>query len=322
MQRHNVYCQLNLFDPWSRTKESWFSHSEDPSEHVINAWSDTHQAEKENYIRYLVARFAGFSNVYWELVNRVDQPGQEAGDVFVEQANQHYLPWLRKYDPYDLPVGGSDVARARQMPDLDIEFPRDTTRPHTSDSRRAVMLNELVHACKNPGKLPKAAYADSMIRQPINRVCYRAAFWRGFVLGAFGSNEASWLDLSEPLNDAVVDVMRDHQALRQFIDSLPIGPAELVRNPGFVEQASAHVGTRAKQGELYVSYFKGQSTAEQIQVRLPPGRYQYRWLEPMLAGTEQPWADVIDVGPGATTLTRPGFNEDVILLVERAPASP
>jgi hypothetical protein len=320
LQRRNIHCQINFFDPWSRTVDSWFDYSEDPSEHIINAWEDSDDSAKENYIRYLVARFASYSNVYWELVNRVDFAGPEAGDRFVQQANLKYLPWLRTHDPYDLPVGASDVQRARQMPDVDIEFPRQTEPPPASDSRRAMLLNELVHQCIDSNGTTAPAHHDSTIREASNRVCYRSAIWRAFVLGISGASEASWLDLTKPLNEAVLTVMHDHKRLHDFIDNLQTRLEELVYNPGFVEGATAHLGTRAKLGQTYVSYFLNGRDAETIQIRLPPGQYRFYWIEPAESEATPAQSGSLTV-PSAlatgTALARPAFETDLVLLIER-----
>ncbi len=330
MQRRNIYCQINFFDPWSRTKGSWFDYSEDPTEHLIDAWHPGDEKAKENYIRYIVARFAGFSNVYWELVNRADFAGEQAGQDFVEQANGDstsggsrpgYLEWLRMYDPYDLPVGASDVPTARRMPDVDIEFPRVTNPPPRSDSRRAMLLNELVHACLDPDGKTAPAHLDRVIRDPRNRLCYRSSFWQAFVLGAFGTNEASWLDLRKPLNDAVLDVMHDQGQLHSIVDSLSTPVSQLVYDPGFVESGSGLVGTRAKLGKTYVSYFLHAREPELVRIRLPVGQYKYQWLYP---GEEDPLRN--QTGGLSTTeevvdLPRPAFERDLVLIVEREGAS-
>lgn len=332
MQRANVYAQLTLFDPWSRKRGSPFEFSEDPTEHVINAWedasdevnlgSDACQGEdlkKRNYIRYLVARYAGYSNVYWELVNRVDEPGTEAGNTFVDQANEKYLPWLREFDPYDLPVGASDIARAREMPDIDIEFSRNTSAPPEPSAQRALIHNELVHVCQGPQGSLRQAYLDAAIREPASRHCYRYAFWQAFVAGALGTSEASWLDISRPLIQPVLDVMRDQQRLRQIVEDLLPEIDELEPMPEFIEPTNGYVGTRAKPGHAYVSYFAHQRAPERITIHLPPEKvYSYRWVLP---GEPPPRGDGELSGkfvgsPDGIELQRPGFEEDLALIVE------
>lgn len=322
MRRRNIYCQVSFFDPWSRRTGSWFETSGDPNDHVLNAWSNEDDDAKQNYIRYVVARLAGYSNVYWELVDRVDAPGESAGAEFVEQANTKYLPWLRAFDPYDLPVGGSDVEWARQMPDLDIEFPRDDLRSYNPDSRRAVVLNDQLHSCLDKTGSPDSARDDATIREPDNRHCYRESLWEAFVLGGYGAVEAPGLDLNEPPNNAVVEVMRDHQRLRSIVAGLHSELPDLVNNPGFVESASAHVGTRAKLGQTYISYFNPGQPAESIEVRLEPGRYQFRWLLPGDPDLTPAQTGTVESNTASTSLDRPAFEEDLVLIIERIPEPP
>lgn len=322
MQRRGIYCQITFFDAHSRAKGKAFEGSDDPAEHVVDAWSGEQLDAARNYIRYIVARFAGFWNVYWELVNRVDAPGDEAGDRFVQAAKNSYLPWLRDFDPYDLAIGASAAPKVRMMP-VDIEFPRDPTLLPAPDSRRSVLLNEMVDACVDQEGLAKSADEDAVVREPTNRLCYRSALWRAFVSGAFGANQASWLDLGNSLigATAVLDVMRDHQRLRTIISDLDVGIDELVNNPGFVAPRSDHQGTRAKLGRLYVSYFTVGRPAESIEVRLPAGRYSYLWLDPRdpdpdeSPSTAEPQLLQVDTNP--TSLPRPAYDDDLLLIVER-----
>jgi hypothetical protein len=59
------------------------------------------------YLRNAVARFAGFYNVYWELGNEMEHSPNDGGS-FVRLANALYIPWIREFDPYDLPMGASE----------------------------------------------------------------------------------------------------------------------------------------------------------------------------------------------------------------------
>ncbi|HEY6724072.1 MAG TPA: DUF5060 domain-containing protein [Polyangiaceae bacterium] len=324
MQQRRIYCQITFFDARSRAKGEWFEDSNDPADHVLDAWAGDQLEEARNYIRYIVARFAGFWNVYWELVNRVDHAGDEAGDRFVQAANTFYLPWLRDYDPYDLAIGASEAPKARMMP-IDIEFPRDPTLLPAPDSRRAVVLNEMVDVCIDQQGIGRPADDDAAIREPSNRHCYRSALWRAFVSGAFGANQASWLDLatSPKGSSAVLDVMRDHQRLRTIITGLGTGLEELVSDPGFVVPRSEHQGTRSKLGQLYLAYFTPGRPSESIEVRLPDGRYSYRWLDPQAPAPGQPPPipeppKFVVVQGNPASLQRPAYEDDLLLVVERA----
>lgn len=323
MQQRHIYCQITFFDAHSRAKGRWFEGSDDPTDHVLDAWNDTQLEEAEYYIRYIVARFAGFWNVYWELVNDVGAPGDEAANRFVSYANTHYLRWLRHYDPYDIAIGGSEAPKARMMP-IDIEFPRDAARLPAPDSRRSIVLNEMLDDCLAENGTPQPADEDATIREPRHRLCYRSTIWRAFVSGAFGANQASWLDLAEPLDatTGVRDVMRDHQRLRTIVTGLGTGLDELVNDPGFVVPLSGHHGTRAKFGQLYVSYFTTERPDESLEVRLPEGNYSYRWLDPRAPDPEdQPSIPeppkTVQATTDLTPVQLPLGYDDRVLVIER-----
>lgn len=336
LNERNVYVQLNFFDPWSRGENSYFDVVTDVEDHLLPAWGSRRAKAKENYIRNVVARFAGYANVYWELVNRIDEPGEDLGNAFVDEA-PNYIRSIRSYDPYHLAIGASDVARAREI-HADIEFPREA--PEAPDPGYARIWNELVDvfSASNGCSTDLHAHEDAAIRDPTNRSCYRAAFWTAFVEGSFGSSEASWLDLNHgPVDDAVRDVMLDHRRLRTTIDNLSVPVDELWFNPGFedprqateavdcppdsdeeecpVVTPSGHVGTRSSHGRVYVSYFRGQHGPGTIWVQLPQGTYRYHWLDPAHEGPEFSTYGVMSPG-GRVAIDHPAFNEDLVLIVE------
>lgn len=343
MQERHIYCQVSFFDAHSRRNDRWFEGHDDPRKHVFNAWQadedneddDNDEADKKkNYVRTIVARFAGFWNVYWELANDVDRPGSEAADQFVA-ASQQYLEWLEDYDPYDLAVGAS-ASSQEQWNETDIDFLR-TEDLQTDGPARAVLWNEMVGDCSAEGEV-ESGDSDLAIRDPAYRHCYRAAIWRAFVTGAYGASTASWLDLSGALPNVppVVKVMRDHNKFRtkvmtDLLGVLDLGPDELEPDPDFVSLADGSdlnlIGTRSKPGQVYVSYFSPGGGGDKVSLQLPPGNYSYRWLNPrdIVDGeaedheNEQP---VRDEGPttietsGSVTIDRPMYDDDLVLLVQ------
>ncbi len=319
MNRRGIYCQVNLFDPWSRPRGSWFDYTTDSTRHVLNAWGTEDVSERENYVRYLVARFSGYGNVYWELGNRIKFPGLDS-DAFIAEANAHYMPWLDAYDAYDLAVALSDVAEARAIIGLDVEIPRfDTDLPHPPDSRRARLINELVHDCGVLGTGDRA-YLDATVRDPRYRGCYRAANWIALTSGAFGSAAASWLDMTRPLGDAVADVFDDLGRMSSFLESLPLPLDALVSNPGFVVRGPGHQATRGALGRFYVSYFRGPLDAGTIDVELPDGLYGARWLDP--AANETLATETVPVRRATNrqpvSIVRPPVGEDAVLVISPA----
>ncbi len=316
MRERGIYCQINLFDPWSRRVGSPFGFVLNSSQHVLDAWAPGQFAEKENYIRYLVARFSGYDNVYWELGNRVRQPGFDA-DGFVAEANAHYVPWLRKYDPYDTVIELSDVEQARAVSGIDVEVPRSNTDvAGPPDAVRPRIVNELVHYCHADGTGTRA-YLDSTIRDGKYRYCYRKASWIALTGGAFGSPAASWLDLTRPSNAAVYDVLSDIGHMKHIIDTLPVRYDALVPEGSYLVQAEGHRGTRARDGQLYVSYFEGPLPEGTIYVNLPGASYTARWLDPT---TETVLLEQTFVAPRERPRTgfpvsRPPISKDAALII-------
>jgi len=332
MQERRIYCQITLFDAYSRRYDRWFEGSDDPREHVFNAWEAGDEEKKQNYIRTLVARFAGFWNVYWELVSDVDRAGPEAAEQFVAQSDQ-YLAWLDEYDPYDRAIGASESQT--QSMKAAVAFPRTQERLADGDSLPALLWNEMVGDCSALGEAPKPGNDDATMRNPAFRYCYRSAIWRAFVSGAFGASTASWLDLNPTSANVlpVIHVMRDQQRLQSIVltdllNALHIPLSELVPDPAFVDDAPYVVGTRAKPGQVYVSYFNGGGEAASISVRLPAGNYSYRWLNPRhLADgeaedhdNERPAADgeptPIAVDSTPVSIDRPAYDDDLVLVVQ------
>lgn len=282
MNERGVYCQVTLFEPWSRRRGAPFEYSLDSSAHVLDAWSPGQRAEKENYIRYAIARFGGYSNVYWELANRIRHPGFDER-TFLDEASAHYTRWLGEHDPYGVAVAASDVDQARTISGVTVEVPRTNTHlPAPPDTRMARVVNELVHDC-GPVGTGARAYLDATIRTPAYRACYRSANWLAFVSGAYGSSAASWLDLSRPLNATAHAVLQDLGRMRRLIEELPVGHHYLVPDGRHVVMGNGHLGTRSRSGHLYVSYFRGPAPTGHVTVELTEGRYVAQWIDPTSA---------------------------------------
>ena len=316
MNERGIYCQINLFDPWSRRLGSAFEFTTDSRAHVLDAWAEGREAEKENYVRYLVARFAGYDNVTWELGNRVLYPGLRA-ETFIAEANLRYVPWLRKYDPYQTAIALSDVAQAREVAGIDVEEPRfNTDLPGPLDAARPRVVNELVHDCVTDGDRSRA-YLDATIRSPEFRRCYREANWIAFTSGATGSAAASWLDLSRPLNTAAKDVFADLGRMKRVIDQLPLRYDQLSSDTTYLVRGEGHRGTLSLPGYLYVSYFAGPSKAGTLDVSVPSGTYTLRWLDPTRDAPllEEEIVAPPQAGRQALSLPRPAVEDDAVLLL-------
>ncbi len=312
MAKRGIYCQINFFDTWSRALGKPFDIDTNGNRQVFNVWKAGDEAAKENYIRTVVARFSGFYNVYWELGNEMEHAPND-GNAFVALANEHYLPWIRKYDPYGLPIGVSEE-RMWQGTSVDIGFLHQTSRlpKPTTAYDRPTIINELVFGWDG-GEL----YEDGTIRNPANRLGYRRTFWRMFTLGGCGSTEATWLNIATPLNEAVLTVMDDQARLRALLEALPVSINEMDTQAGFVHSGPGKHWTRGKAGACYVTYFllePEQSTgAGTVSLSLPDGVYRMRWYDPK-TGTYTPGKNV--QGGDQGDFPHPAFQEDVVLVLD------
>lgn len=342
-----IYVHLNIFDTWSRVAGKWFEHDTHGERHVFNVWDRNDMAAERNYVRTIVARFAGFPNVYWELGNEMEHTN--SGEVFMDLANEFYLPWIREADPHDLPIGLSEGIH--WTTNVDIAFLHQTDRLpplpkgegltdrliHGAkslgkrlihgvwiDSRRPAMMNELVF-----GGEGDVLWKDEVMRDPASRYSYRRTFWRNFTYGGTGSTEATWLDISKPLDEAVLNVMADQQTLRRYIEALPVD-INTMRSVGNWASGGPrgvdYSRTRVADGAVYVTYFAatgdtGATMPGKLTIgALPEGQYRVSWLDPR---TLEPVAPALEISGGeAQSLDHPGFERDLLLsIVERSRAS-
>ncbi len=315
MASRGIYCQISFFDTWSRHRDHWFQYSTSGGDHVFNVWASGDETAKENYIRTLVARFAGYYNVTWELGNEMEH-SPNPGSTFVTLANSDYIPWIRQYDPYGLPIGVSEGAIYGSA-NVDVAFLHQTgSLPPSSGTSRVYIMNELVSGWSG-GSL----YQDSTIRNSGNRFGYRRTFWRMFTYGGTGSSEATWLYIDTPLNSAVETVMDDQARLRSLVEGLPTHLNEMDTDTGFVSAGPGEYRTRRKSGECYVTYFlldPGQSTGTgTVTVSLPTGDYDVTWYDPKTGSNVS--QESISAS-GSTVLSHPGFTEDIVLVIVGAVA--
>jgi len=215
MQIRGIYAQINFFDTWSREKNS-LKFNINGKRQVFNVWEPGDEGTKKNYIKTVVSRFAGFSNTYWELGNEMEH-SPNSGKNFVKQANSKYIPWIRQYDPYNLPIGLSegcwrktdvDIGFIHQPNALSVFFSYSWKQPVKFVKQftkrylkigihwdRPVIMNELVRS-----GITGPMWKDSTIRDGANRIAYRRTFWLMFTTGGCGSSEATWLNFNTPLS--------------------------------------------------------------------------------------------------------------------------
>jgi hypothetical protein len=315
MGKRGIYCQMTFFCTWARAAGNPFSNATVGTQQVMNVWKNEDNLQKENYIRYVVARFGGFHNVYWELGNEILSKYRNPGDpvVFREQANSKYIPWIKKYDPYGMPIGCSyitDVVSYNSV-NVDMHFPHDngTEINRCKPIDRPLIQNE---PCNNNGK---ANWRDEDIRDPATRKWYRYTFWHMFALGGCGAYQASWLNIENELSTAVYNVMGDQKRFREFLEALPVSINEMDPKSGYIVSGPSGHETRAKSGECYVTYWFGSASAGTVTLNIPAGNYLAEWYNPSNGNTI---ASQSITGSSSTSFSRPAYSEDIVLLVTRA----
>ncbi len=306
-----IYCHINMFDTWSRKRGAPFVRETDGRKQVFNVWADGDAAAKENYLRTLVARFSGFYNVYWELGNEMEHRPND-GAAFVLRANRHYVPWIRRYDPYGLPIGLSEGIW--EMTDVEIGLLHQANEFPRPEFDRPVIMNELVRGLDPAveGRL----WMDSVIRDPKARLSYRRTFWRAFTHGGCGSSQATWLDIATPPNDAVLAVMGDQMRLRRMLGSLPVSINEMDPDSDTVIAGPAEGSLRSKKGDAYIGYFLGKTGPGRTSLGLPAGEYLASWHDPAVDAS--PLVLPLSTDGSPVVLDHPAFDEDIVLRIVRS----
>ena len=311
-----IYTFLGIFNTWSRNLTNPFSTETNSSNQILDPWNNNLMAEKQWYIRYITARYAGYYNVFWELGNKMEW-GVNSGSSFANLANNFYIPWLRQYDPYDLPMTLSE--NIYQSTDIEIGgFHQGQTI--ALDETQPIIHTEL----DSINGATDVLWTASACKNPVNRVHYRRVIWKGFIEGGSGSSECTWpfdsdAESFETMDEFLLDlnilnIMEDHGRLAT---ALSILNNDL---PDLIPTATAVLGTssssfkmRAQGDEEYVAYFwGGLGTGATIDLNIPTGSdYTAQWFSPSTGELSD--TQVVLAGD---TITSPWMNEyDVLLRV-------
>ncbi|MEE9422707.1 MAG: DUF5060 domain-containing protein [Gammaproteobacteria bacterium] len=326
--KRGIYVQVNMFDTWSRDKNQYFVHNMDGKKQLFDVWHAGNEHYKKNYLQYLVSRFAAFANVYWELGNEMEH-NPNCGKCFIKQANEKYIPWIRQFDPYDLPIGLSEnIWRATNV---DIGFLHHANKLPGSSMLKPVIMNELVRYDFSQSfpqkvwrklfgqKLPRGLWHDDAINNPELRFIFRKAFWQVFTHGGSGISEATWLNIDNNISQAALNVMKDHSILITLIKDIQ---SELnMTNPiyDFItsEDADIKISSRGN-NSIIISYFdagiNAQISSNDISIKNINASYNVQWLNPSTGNKTA--IQLLEKGNNIK-LQRPEFREDIILLLKK-----
>ncbi len=322
-----INVQISFFDTWSRDKTDWFKFNTNGDEQPFNVWKDGNDRLKKNYIRYIVSRFAAYSNVYWELGNEMEHKPNN-GKNFVALSNKKYIPWIRKYDPYNLPIGLSE--NIWQQADVDIGFLHQANELPKREWTKPVIMNEpvryklrLTMLQKILGKffgkkLPNNLWSDASINNKDLRFAYRKTFWKMFTYGGSGTSEATWLDIKNEYSPALHNVMQDHMYFYDFINGFYSEINKMDPLQSIISEEPGQASTRGLSGLRYVTYIDigahSSVGAGSLKIKLPKGKYKAAWYKPK-DGKFTP-SFVINSNGNLTDIKYSGFSEDIALLVE------
>jgi len=318
-----INVQANFFDSWGKRKQGvdWASDQAPPvSDLLLEPWDPaTFTTETEFYLRYLVSRYAAYSNITWELWNEAQKKG-----VSAEAATTQYIAKIRNFDPYDLPIGASEIYVAPYK-SLDMTFCHagwkcdydewNWTHAVTLDptfyakyrtytgygfaNGKPILWNE-IHP--NDGFTPQQ-YAD----------WYRACYWGNLTAGAVGTGEFVWEDIQ-----ALPDLSTTYHAyFAAFINQLR-DINSLMPDDGEVQSPTGTTATLcANPGKEYVAYHFTQTDNSQsdLKIRMQPGSYYCQYYNPK---TGQ-WMTTRESRSFSTvnfkTFTTPVFDQDIVLYI-------
>lgn len=326
--KRGIYVQINLFDTWSRDQNQYFKYNMEGVGQLFDVWNDGGDKIKQNYLRYIISRFASFANVYWELGNEMEHE-PNCGNCFIKLANDKYLPWIRTFDPYQLPIGLSEeIWRATSV---DIGFLHQTNILPDESMKRPVIMNELVGYQLNQSRFQKikrkllgkslhrGLWHDDAINNEELRFAYRRTFWKMFTSGGSGSSEATWLDIENDLSENAVNVMSDHMHLSQLLlELLPeLNRMNPVQNLITSHSQNEQISTRGSTS-IYVTYFDAgyEREIDQGTLSLSPLKSGYKamWLDP---STGKSVSVINNTLESRQKIIRPLYFEDIVLLLKK-----
>jgi len=246
------------------------------------------RAAQEGYVRYLLARTAACSNVYYELNNGMNRSGS-AGAAGLRWA-EHWTAFLREHDPYGHLVSLSVATQPEayfRIEGIDIANLRGDTPPEPTGIRMPVFLGE------------------PTVKTPREE---RAIFWRALLLGT-SAVRAPWQPLS-----ARGPLFEHCGYLADYARSVAYW--ELRRDEAVVLATPRNVArlTAVRKDEVFV-YLMGSAEQGVMRLGLPGGRYEATWFDPKNGTTVL----TVEVEPnrGAVDIASPTFDEDIVLRVRK-----
>lgn len=246
---------------------------------------------QQAFASYLLARTAAFSNVYYELMNEINE--RDRARPFGESWTRHWVRFFDENDPYEHLLSlsvGSDGLAYHQLPGIDVanvhglrlRFQPELAKPQVFESTSA-----------------------------LDEASARSLLWRAFLAGggATCGTGGAEPDPTQPLSfcGPLAAFVRDLEYWRLRPDnSVVLMAPETLRV------------WAATSGRESVAYLAGDSKGAEIEIGLPAGRYAAKWYDPRTGqhvstkeGTQK---------KGSVRLETPFFRSDMVLLLRAIPA--
>ncbi|MBA2479260.1 MAG: DUF5060 domain-containing protein [Planctomycetes bacterium] len=277
-------------------------------------------ALQERYIRYVVARFACYVDI-WEIFNE----DSFAPDDYL----QHLYDVIREADPYDHPITTNFSRPAAAYCDLIV--------PHqyvvTPDREVEALLATQIGALKSYGKVVQySEFGNKGSLSNVDPVKWRLAVWTSFM------NEAGMLFWSMSGRQTVPkpgsqgnsnaylgpDSRTHFRAMLAFARDLPIG-----MRPKSVEthsrQFRAYCLGDSDTTVLYLHHYSDHdlpTEPEPIRLQIGPGHYRVRWIDPASGAPIGPEALITGCSQQYLAVTVPAFAIDLACRIDRVAELP
>ncbi len=321
---NGINLQITLFDPWGKRKDNVDWSAQTPASAdwlLLEPWNEnTYVAETRFYLEYMVNRYAAFPNVMWELWNEAEKL-----KVSAKSASKVYRSIIRAADPYDLPIGASEMYTA--------PYSLDFCHPHLKYKCWPDQWDFMDWAVRNDKRYAPYYFNYSMpyiwneigpwdndashvFTEEERRGWFRAMFWSALTLGAAGMSEEHWSDIRAVPDELTVQhahfirftaALKDINALEPVPDWQPLnGKGYLCRNGD--NEAAAYLFTRQNNSRI------------DFDVLFGPGTIDYQFYDPKSGKwLGSPNRQVISSG-GKQRFRTPSFDQDIVFYASSAPS--
>ncbi|MBD3374193.1 DUF5060 domain-containing protein [candidate division KSB1 bacterium] len=307
-----INVQLNLFDTWGKRKQNvdWTQRTPDHvGQLLLEPWNPkTFKKETEFYLRYIVARYAAFANIHWELWNEAERL-----DVSALEATRQYVSFIKSVDPYDLIISASEMYTGH--------YPLDVTNPHAGAkcypddwgyTHRMTLQDPYGYANNKPLLWNELKPYPGDYGEQERDDWFKACFWGNLTAGCAGTGELGWADIRSVPNQ----ITEYHAALAKFLSTVTdINKLEPNDNSLKANNGTAwYCDAQSNEGIAYLFTKRSKSKIE-FKVDLKAGEYRYGFYDPK---TGEWYGDLKEkqmLSSGWHSFATPLFNKDIVFYI-------